>query len=206
MVSLSSDPGAVAFPDQSEIPAALHPSCLQQELASIPGPLSRHGFPPPISSGHCFSLRMLPMVPYSPLFWEQPATYGLPEPYKRPQWQWLSEAGEPSIMLQEGYPGNQRPQALTHKCWQESHTLTKVHLQDTGCSSQLLLTKAISRVPGFSIRDGPSSPYSSSLSWEDLQFPSPVFSFCQPLQSASLPKGQSDGTRREPLVLTTPSP
>lgn len=57
-------------------------------------------------------------------------------------------------MFQEGTQEMRGPQLQSSSAGRRA---TKVPLQGTGCSSQLLLTKVTSRLQDFSIRDGPSS-------------------------------------------------
>lgn len=117
---------------------------------------------------------MIPRCPWG-LEGEGAAAAGeIPKPYERPQQQWLRDSGKVSVVFQESRGSR------------AGRRVTKVHLQGTGCSSELLLTKATSRLQDFSVGDGPSSPncswdsQSCSFSWEDFQFPSLAFS-CLPV-------------------------
>lgn len=53
----------------------------------------------------------------------------MPTPYERPQWQWLRDSGKVSIVFQEDTQESRGSRA--------GRRVTKVHLQGTGCFSQL---------------------------------------------------------------------
>lgn len=163
-----------------------------------PGPLERHSAPLVASlpsAGQCLSLRTLPDGPIQSSVLEQPATDGLPNTTKGPSDSGLeTQAGEVSAVLQEGPRRSEVCKHQSSSAGRTSHALTKVHLQGTALPLSCCWTfpsgMALPLTTGGHCSCDSQSP---SLSWQDLQFPSPPFSFGQLLPSASLSKGQAMG-------------